>query len=122
LNLQGGSARDEWRQLAGRGALRDTQLCNSGILPLASVIAQLDLVISVDTLAAHLAGALGVPAWVMLQHEADWRWMVNRRDSPWYPSLRLFRQPSPGAWHAVIESVEAALRHWLGIASERLVA
>lgn len=80
-----------------------------GILPLASAIANLDLVITVDTLAAHLAGALGHPAFLLLQHAADWRWMHSRDDTPWYPTVRLFRQPEPGNWDAVIAQVEAKL-------------
>jgi hypothetical protein len=108
-NMQGGPP----QHLPGLGKLRDTKLCHSGILALASVIEQFDLVITVDTLAAHLAGALGVEAWVMLQYAADWRWMMERDDSPWYPSLRLFRQPSPGNWAAVIHAVQYGLHEWL---------
>ena len=84
------------------------------IITLAAVVAQLDLVITVDTLAAHLAGALGIPAWVMLQHAADWRWMVDTARSPWYPSLRLFRQPSPGDWASVIGAIRQELDAWCG--------
>ncbi|MGQ9369626.1 hypothetical protein [Azospirillum sp. ST 5-10] len=69
-----------------------------------------DLVVSVDTVVAHLAGAVGAPVWTLLRHEADWRWMVGRDDSPWYPGMRLFRQPNPGNWEAVVEAVAAALR------------
>jgi ADP-heptose:LPS heptosyltransferase len=72
----------------------------------------MDLVITVDTFAAHLAGALGVSAWVMLQHAADWRWLARSESSPWYPSLRLFRQPAPGDWPAVTEQVGQALHQW----------
>ncbi len=90
--------------------MRDaTAICGDGLLTLAATIANLDLVITVDTLAAHLAGALGKPAWVMLQHAADWRWMTARDDSPWYPSLRLFRQQRPGDWKSVVEAVRDAL-------------
>ncbi len=80
-----------------------------GILPLARTINELDLVVTVDTLAAHLAGALGKPAVVLLQHAADWRWMHGRSDSPWYPSLELLRQPTPGNWAAVIALVQQRL-------------
>ena len=69
----------------------------------------LDLVISVDSMPAHLAGALGVPIWTLLQHDADWRWMEGRADSPWYPTMRLFRQECPGEWDPVIARVAAAL-------------
>ncbi len=75
----------------------------------ASVIAALDLVITVDTSVAHAAGAQGRPAWVLLPFAPDWRWLLNRDDTPWYTSLRLFRQPAPGDWPAVIDSVIAAL-------------
>lgn len=69
----------------------------------------LDLVITVDTLAAHLAGALAVPTWTLLQAEPDWRWMREREDSPWYPTMRLFRQRRAGDWEDVITRVVAAL-------------
>lgn len=71
----------------------------------------LDLLISVDTFAAHLAGALGVPVWLLLQTDCDWRWMTERSDSVWYPTMRLFRQPSCGCWAFVMEEVKAALEH-----------
>lgn len=71
----------------------------------AAQIAALDRVLSVDNATVHLAGALGVPTWVLLPCTADWRWMVGREDSPWYPALRLFRQSHPGDWEAVFERV-----------------
>lgn len=76
----------------------------------AAFIAQLDLVITVDTSIAHLAGALGRPVWILLAHNADWRWMLEREDSPWYPTARLFRQSTPGDWATVIARVAAQLR------------
>ncbi|MRW83383.1 tetratricopeptide repeat protein [Pseudoduganella sp. FT26W] len=76
----------------------------------AAVIANLDLVISVDTAVAHLAGALGKPCWLLLpDYRCDWRWMAERGDTPWYPSMRLFRQPRGGGWTPVIAEVAAAL-------------
>lgn len=76
----------------------------------AAFISQLDLVISVDTAVAHLAGALGVPCWVLLSTDVDWRWLLKREDSPWYPTLRLFRQQQPGNWVELLERVAMALQ------------
>lgn len=78
----------------------------------AAVMERLDLVISVDTAAAHLAGALGRPVWVMLGHAADWRYLLDREDSPWYPTMRLFRQKAPGDWLSVTRRVAEALRRF----------
>ena len=75
----------------------------------AALIANLDLVISVDTAVAHLAAALGKPIWLLSHFDSCWRWLRDRDDSPWYPSLRLFRQPEPENWDAVIERVRAEL-------------
>ncbi len=80
---------------AGLGDFADT----------AAVIALLDLVVAADSAVAHLAGALGKPVWVLLPFAAGWRWMLDRDDSPWYPSARLFRQPAPGDWDAPLERV-----------------
>lgn len=75
----------------------------------AQVIKSLDLLITVDSMPAHLAGAMNVPVWVMLKAEADWRWFENRTDSPWYPSMTLFRQKRPGQWEPVIVKISEAL-------------
>ena len=76
----------------------------------AALVALMDLVVTVDTAPAHLAGALGVPVWVLLQHGADFRWLSGRTDSPWYPTARLFRQRGYGNWTSVLAEVAAALR------------
>jgi len=76
----------------------------------AALISNLDLVISVDTVFAHLAGALAVPVWILLPYAPDWRWLVDRDDSPWYPTARLFRQDDTCTWGNVVKRIQAALR------------
>lgn len=99
---------------------RGPALCSvsgcTGLLPgsddlftAARIIKSLDLVITIDSMPAHLAGALGVPVWTLLNTHADWRWMRDRSDCPWYPAMRLFRQPFPGDWNTVIGHVIAEL-------------
>jgi ADP-heptose:LPS heptosyltransferase len=79
----------------------------------AALIANLDLVISVDTSVAHLAGALAKPLWVLLPFMPDWRWQLDRDDSPWYPTARLFRQDETPGWDGVMARVQAALDEYL---------
>jgi len=76
----------------------------------AGIIENLDLVITVDTAVAHLAGAMGKKTWLLLPFAPDWRWQVKREDSPWYPTMRLFRQRNTGDWQEVLERVKEALR------------
>jgi hypothetical protein len=83
-------------------------LACSNISDFAATISQLDLILSVDTMTAHLAGAMGLPVWTMLCHESDWRW-GQRSTTPWYPTMRLFRQSTPGDWLGVISEVADAL-------------
>ena len=80
----------------------------------AALIENLDLVISIDTAVVHLAGALGKTVWTLLPHVPDWRWLLDREDSPWYPTMRLFRQPSPGDWTSVINKVIDELKERIG--------
>lgn len=75
----------------------------------AAILANLDLVIAADTAVVHLAGALGRPVWVLLPFDPDWRWLLERTDSPWYPTAQLFRQSEPGDWAGVVRQVKAAL-------------
>ena len=74
----------------------------------------LDLIITGDTSIAHLAGALGRPTWVALKHVPDWRWMLDREDTPWYPTMRLFRQDERDEWGRVFSKIEESLRGLLG--------
>jgi hypothetical protein len=79
-----------------------------------AVLDQLDLIVTVDTSVAHLAGAMGRPVWIMLPFAPDWRWLLGRPDTPWYPTIRLFRQKEPKQWAPVMDEVVAALRsEWL---------
>jgi tetratricopeptide (TPR) repeat protein len=84
----------------------------------AALVSALDLVISIDTAVAHLAGALGIPVWILLPSAADWRWLVGRDDSPWYASARLYRQPAPGDWTAVVDRVRHDLQQWSAYARQ----
>ena len=82
----------------------------------AAVLAHLDVLVCSDTALAHLAGSLGVECWVALPFHPDWRWLLEREDSPWYPGMRLFRQPRPGVWGEVFERITPALRPRLSFA------
>jgi ADP-heptose:LPS heptosyltransferase len=76
----------------------------------AGLLQALDLVITVDTSVAHLAGALGRPVWILLPYSPDWRWLMGRSDTPWYPGARLYRQPATGAWAPVLARVRGDLQ------------
>ena len=102
--LQRDAASAGWDGRFGRIAGGDNPLDD------ARVMRSLDLVISVDTMTAHLAGALGQPVWTLLAVDSDWRWLLNRSDSPWYPTMRLFRQREAGQWDSVIDDVAAELK------------
>jgi ADP-heptose:LPS heptosyltransferase len=78
----------------------------------AALIDQLDLIVSIDTAVAQLAGALGKPVWTLLNCAPDWRWLMKREESPWYPTARLFRQETPGKWQPVITRVADELTRW----------
>ncbi len=79
------------------------------VLETAMSLNTMDLVITVDTMTAHLAGAMGLDVWTLLPYVCDWRWMLHREDSPWYPTMRLFRQPRPEDWRSVVNRVKSAL-------------
>ena len=96
-------------QLDQRGVLRDVSTRLTTFAETAALIARLDLVISVDTAVAHLAGALGKPVWIALPYMPDWRWQLDRSDSPWYAQARLFRQPKRGDWTSVVAALRAEI-------------
>ncbi len=112
FSLQQGPERDD---LAGAPfplvSLSDQ---TGGILEAAAAMLAMDAIVTVDCMAAHLAGALGRPTWVLLTHQADWRWMEDRADSPWYPTMRLSRQPRAHAWQSAVETVGEELRRASG--------
>jgi tetratricopeptide (TPR) repeat protein len=97
-------------ELLARAGIRDVSADLHDFADTAALISALDLVISVDTGVAHLAGALGQPAWIMVTHAPDWRWLIDRDDSPWYPAARLFRQGDSRNWPDVVAQVRGALR------------
>lgn len=97
-------------QLSGLGQIRLHHDELRDFADTAALIGEMDLVISVDTAAAHLAGAMGKPLWVVLPYMADWRWMLDRADNPWYPTATLFRQPAIGDWAAVVLELEKRLQ------------
>ena len=108
LHRRADLAAEDAALLAGRGNVLQFEAPDFG--DAAAIIASLDLVISVDTSLAHLAGATGKPVWILLPFSADWRWLRGREDSPWYPTARLFRQPGPGDWTSVMQRVAEELR------------
>lgn len=109
-SLQVGQDAAQLREPAAGGRIADMAPQLTDLAATASAISQLDLVISIDTVVAHLAGALGAEVWTLLPAVPDWRWMTGRTDSPWYPTMRLFRQPAPGEWGPVVADLAAALR------------
>lgn len=112
FSLQVGLGTAQLTALAGHFAVTDlgSRFNPTSFEDAAAVIDNLDLVITVDTALAHLAGALGKPVWVALGVRSDWRWLLDREDSPWYPTLRLFRQRQPGDWQEVFQRIHHALQ------------
>ena len=114
FGLQKGGAADQAKDLAGEMALTNLGGELNDFTDTAAVIENLDLIVSVDTAVLHLAGAMGRPAWAVLPFSPDWRWMLDRRDSPWYPTMRLFRQRSYGGWEDVFQRVSQELEMLAG--------
>ncbi|HEV3162627.1 MAG TPA: DUF6165 family protein [Isosphaeraceae bacterium] len=124
ISLQKGYGSEQLAALEGRFPVFDLaprlDEATGPFLDTAAVLASLDLVITCDTVLAHVAGALGVRAWVVLPAVPDWRWYLDRTDSPWYPSLRLFRQTHPGSWAEPFEQMAEALRSEVSAAGQRV--
>jgi hypothetical protein len=114
VRLQRGPGSEQLAQLAGRWMVLDPpgwpEDPAESLLETAALMSALDLVITVDTAVAHLAGALAVPVWVALPFVPDWRWLLDGEDSPWYPSMRLFRQTGRDEWPGVFNRIAASLR------------
>jgi ADP-heptose:LPS heptosyltransferase len=109
-SLQMGPKANEVKALGSRVRIVDLQDEQEDFADTAAIVANLGLVISIDTSVAHLAGAMGKPVWILLHKSPDWRWLLDREDSPWYPTARLFRQSTLGNWQDVMARVECELR------------
>jgi hypothetical protein len=114
FSLQKGRGTEQLAEATGRFRITDLgsrlDLAGGAFTGTAAVMRNLDLIVACDTASAHLAGALAVPVWVALSYAADYRWLLDREDSPWYPTMRLFRQPRLGDWAAVFERMAGELR------------
>jgi ADP-heptose:LPS heptosyltransferase len=115
-SLQTGDRSQELTQRPPDVRVQDLAPCLHDFGDTALLLDQLDLVLTVDTAVAHLAGALGKPVWVLLPAVPDWRWGLDEEQTPWYPTMRLFRQARAGAWAAVMQRVAQALASWRGAA------
>ncbi|HSZ58030.1 MAG TPA: hypothetical protein VK797_20370, partial [Tepidisphaeraceae bacterium] len=122
VSLQKGYGHEQIEQNRERFELIEwsdpTDVTAEALVDTAAVMKNLDLVIAVDTSLAHLAGALGVKVWVAMPLASDWRWLVGREDTPWYPTMRLFRQRKLGEWGEVIERMAGALGELAGSREE----
>jgi ADP-heptose:LPS heptosyltransferase len=114
ISLQVGAGHDQIAGMAKENRPFDpfAELPSHDYADTAAVIANMDLVVTIDSAVAHLAAAMGKPVWLLLPYAADWRWMRDREDSPWYPTMRLFRQHRAGDWSYVFSLVAEALRQW----------
>jgi hypothetical protein len=110
VSLQQQAGREQLQQLRGKFTIVELHEPEAGWADTAAQVQNLDLVISVDTAVAHLAGGLGKPVWVPLSAVGEWRWLLHREDSPWYPTLRLFRQRRLGHWRDVFQRMARTLK------------
>jgi ADP-heptose:LPS heptosyltransferase len=121
FSLQKGAGTEQLARVADRVPVSVLEPLDEGggaFMDTAAVMKSLDLVITSDTAIAHLAGALAVPVWVAIPFAPDWRWLLGRTDNPWYPTMRLFRQPEPGNWQHVFQRMAESLAiHRMGTIS-----
>ena len=110
VSLQQGPGTEQLPEFQKRYPIVDLNYRLKTFNDTAAVMMNLDLIVSSCTSVPHLAGALGLPVWTVLQKSADWRWLLGREDSPWYPTMRLFRQTTFGAWDEVFERIASAAR------------
>ena len=115
FSLQKGEAVARLKEVSHGGAIVNLGERFVDFEDTAGAIANLDLIVSVDTAVAHLAGAMGKPVWLLLPFVPDWRWMLDRTDTPWYPAMRIFRQPEAGDWHTVFRNVSDSLKELPGL-------
>jgi ADP-heptose:LPS heptosyltransferase len=113
VNLQRGAAPRDLQAASQHLPFLDLSADIADFADTAALVDNLDLVITVDTAVAHLAGAMGKPTWVLLQHVPDWRWLTQREDSPWYPTMKLFRQVQAGDWRSVVRAAAQELKRRL---------
>jgi hypothetical protein len=114
LNLPGSIALHGGHAAAAAGVLTQVAMLDlteqlSDFADTAALMEAFDLIVTVDTSIVHLAGAPGRPVWLLNRFNTDWRWMLQREDSPWYPTMRIFRQATPGDWHGVLATVRRAI-------------
>lgn len=109
ISLQKGRGQAAIGSYFGRAPLLNIGAEIADFIDTMAVIEALDIVVTVDTAVAHLAGAMGKPVWIMLPYAPDWRWLLGRHDSPWYPTARLFRQSRAGDWSGVTSRIAEAL-------------
>jgi Flp pilus assembly protein TadD len=117
VSFQQGFGTEQIKDWTGRPLMilpENLDKSSGAFMDTAAIMQNLDLVITSDTSIAHLAGALGIPTWIALNYVPDWRWLTNRDDSPWYPSVRLFRQPSTGDWSRVFRQIAVELQGLAG--------
>lgn len=111
FSLQAGPARAELKPWSSR--VTNLYDDSASVLAMAQTLKTIDLVITVDTMMAHLAGAMARPVWTLLPYQCDWRWMLHRHDSPWYSTMRLFRQRRPGDWAGVVRQLKREMRMFI---------